>query len=47
MIIGAVVVLAVAMIGFFMTRGRGDDDYYYDDEDDEYYEEEPWSEDED
>ena len=37
-IMGGVFLVAVAMVGFFVSRSRsGDDDYYYDD-DDSYYE---------
>ena len=40
LIMGGVFLVAVAMVGFFVSRSRsGDDDYYYDD-DDSYYEEE-------
>ena len=37
-IMAGVFLVAVAMVGFFVSRSRsGDDDYYYDD-DDSYYE---------
>jgi hypothetical protein len=40
LIMGGVFLVAVAMVGFFVSRSRsGDDEYYYDD-DDSYYEEE-------
>ena len=39
LIMGGVFLVAVAMVGFFVSRSRsGDDEYYYDDED-SYYEE--------
>ena len=39
LIMGGVFLVAVVMVGFFVSRSRsGDDDYYYDD-DDSYYEE--------
>ena len=46
-IIGGIFIVAVAMVGFFVSRSRsGDDDYYYDD-DDSYYEDDYEYDDED
>ena len=40
LIMGGVFLVAVVMVGFFVSRSRsGDDDYYYDDDDSYYYEE--------
>jgi hypothetical protein len=39
MMIGAIAVIAVAAIGFLMSRKGSEDDVYYDDDDYEYYEE--------
>ena len=36
---GGVFLVAVAMVGFFVSRSRSDDDEYYYDDDDSYYEE--------
>ena len=41
-LMGAVVLMALALVGFFVMRSRGEDDYYYEDEDDSYFEEETW-----
>ncbi len=50
LIMGGVFLVAVAMVGFFVSRSRsGDDEYYYDDEDSYYeedYEEDEYEEDE-
>jgi len=41
-LMGAVVLMALALVGFFVMRSRGEDDYYFEDDDDSYFEEETW-----
>ena len=37
MVIGGIALVAIALVGFFVSRSRSDDDEYYYDDDDEYY----------